>query len=227
MIISVEGNIGSGKSTLVHWLKNEFKDDCRFIFLQEPVDMWLNNVDKKGENILNKFYNNQEKYAFSFQVMSYTSKLHLIKEAMKNNPGKIIITERCVHTDREVFAKMLYNDGKIEDVYYNIYQAMFDEFLNDMGVSKFIYVKTDPKICQDRIKKRKRNEETGIELEYLKKCDHYHEEWMKNIGNILCLDGNNEFKNDVNLLKKWKSDILEFIMSGSVSSFELADMYTS
>jgi deoxyadenosine/deoxycytidine kinase len=211
MIISVEGNIGSGKSTLVHWLKNEFKDDDRFIFLQEPVDMWLNNVDKNGENMLNKFYNNQEKYAFSFQVMSYTSKLHLIKESIKNNPGKIIITERCVHTDKEVFAKMLYNDGKIEEVCYNIYQTMFSEFLNDMGVKKFIFVNTNPTICYNRIKKRNRHEESGISLEYLEKCDHYHKDWMNNINNILCLDGNNEFKNDEELLEKWKNDILGFM----------------
>lgn len=53
--------------------------------------------------------------------MSHTTKMHLVKLALLNNPGKIIITGRYIHTDREVFAKMLYNEGKIEDVCYNIY----------------------------------------------------------------------------------------------------------
>ena len=35
-------------------------------FLDEPLNLWLNNMDKNWENILNKFYNNQEKICFIF-----------------------------------------------------------------------------------------------------------------------------------------------------------------
>ena len=33
----------------------------------------------------------------------------------------IIITERSLYTDKHVFAKMLHDQGKIEDVCYQIY----------------------------------------------------------------------------------------------------------
>lgn len=211
MLISIEGNIGSGKSTLVKWLRNEFKNDERFIFIDEPLNMWLNNIDENGENMLNKFYNDQQKYGFAFQVMSYTSKMHLVKKALLNNPNKIIITERCIHTDKEVFSKMLYNEGKIETVCYNIYQTMFNEFLNDLGVDKFIYVNTQPEICYNRVKKRKREEEDGIPFDYLNICDKYHQEWVNNLDNVLKLDGNNEFEKNEGLLEKWKNKILSFV----------------
>jgi thymidylate kinase len=37
-VISIEGNIGSGKSTLMKYLKEHFKNDNHVIFLKEPVD---------------------------------------------------------------------------------------------------------------------------------------------------------------------------------------------
>ena len=43
-IFSIEGNIGSGKSTLVDILKNHVPkidmEHFKFIYLQEPVDEW-------------------------------------------------------------------------------------------------------------------------------------------------------------------------------------------
>jgi deoxyadenosine/deoxycytidine kinase len=215
MIISVEGNIGSGKSTLVNLLKEQLKDDNRFIFIQEPVDLWLKNTDKNGESILTKFYNDQEKYAFAFQIMAYTNKLHLIHHAMHQNPGKIFIVERCVYTDRNVFAKMLYNDGKIEEIFYNIYNSVFDEFLNDTCIDKFIYVDTTSSICHNRIKKRQREGENLIASEYLEKIDKYHHEWLDNIDNILCLNGNDEFEKNTKVMNVWKDKILQFIMKKS------------
>jgi len=212
MIVSIDGNIGSGKSTLVKHLKEIFKDDNRFVFIQEPVNMWMENTDKKtGENILTKFYNNQEKYGFSFQIMAYATKLHILKEAIKNNPGKIIITERCVYTDKNVFAKMLYDESKIEDVCYNIYNFMFDEFLGNTTVNRYIYVKTDFKVCDRRIKKRERTGESSIPLEYLSKCEKYHKDWLSQCNHVLTLDGNNEFESNPEILDLWKQKILDFI----------------
>ncbi len=48
MLISIEGNIGSGKSTLVEYLKSLNK----YIFVDEPVNEWLSIKDKDGMNAL-------------------------------------------------------------------------------------------------------------------------------------------------------------------------------
>ena len=136
-IISVEGNIGSGKSTLLKELKRYVEQSLyfqssKFVFLQEPVDVWNTIKDDDGKSILERFYANQEEFAFSFQMMAYISRLAQIRQAIRDNPNSIIITERCVYTDRHVFAKMLYDDKKIKKIDYEIYLKWFDEFANDI-----------------------------------------------------------------------------------------------
>ena len=83
-IISIEGNIGSGKSTLVSLLKDTFENTKSnpydVIFLQEPVDEWENIKDSAGNTMLEKFYQDQEKYSFPFQMMAYISRLALLKK---------------------------------------------------------------------------------------------------------------------------------------------------
>ena len=59
-IISIEGNIGSGKSTLVEGLKQKYKAQEHICFLQEPVDEWSCVRDNDGKTILEKYYGNQE-----------------------------------------------------------------------------------------------------------------------------------------------------------------------
>lgn len=213
-IISIEGNIGSGKSTLVEKLKNSLPTD-KYVFVREPVDIWLSIKDNNGISILEKFYENQEKYAFSFQMMTYISRLHLLKETIKLNPNKIIVMERCCLTDKNVFAKMLHDEGKIEDVNYKIYTMWFNEFLGDVEYSKFIYIDTDSKICSNRINKRSRLGENQISINYLEKCRQYHNEWLlslKNLkNNVLLLDGNNEFETNTNILNNFVDKIITFI----------------
>ena len=104
IIISIEGNIGSGKSTLVDYLKNNYTDK-NIVYLQEPVDEWNNIKDENNITILEKFYANQTKYSFAFQMMAYISRLDLLRNSIKNNPNSIIITERSLFTDKYVFAK--------------------------------------------------------------------------------------------------------------------------
>ena len=71
-IVSIEGNIGSGKSTLLANLKKYFNKNTTIIFLKEPVDEWSKIKDENGTTILEKFYADQEKYSFSFQMMHAT-----------------------------------------------------------------------------------------------------------------------------------------------------------
>ena len=60
-IISVDGNIGSGKSTLVNHLREKYKDSEMVCFLDEPVDDWKKIVDEDGVDILSKFYGDTKK----------------------------------------------------------------------------------------------------------------------------------------------------------------------
>lgn len=211
-IISVEGSIGSGKSTLLKILKNILKENENIIFLQEPVDEWESIKDKNGITILQKFYENQEKYSFAFQMMAYISRLSLLKKTIDENPNKIIITERCLNTDRYVFAKMLYDSGKMEDIEYEIYLKWFDHFANMQKIQKVIYLKTQPEICFERISKRNRDGESNIPLDYLENCHKYHEDMIENINDeILVIDSNIDTDHNPDIIDKWISLIEDFI----------------
>ena len=213
VIVSVEGNIGSGKSTFVKNMEAAFSkqgiENMKMIFVQEPVNQWTQIKDENGLDMLSKFYGNQEKYAFAFQMMAYISRLSLLKHAYEENPkNTIIVTERSVYTDRYVFAKMLYDSQKIEEVEYQIYLKWFDEFIEELPIFAMVYLHTSPEVSHMRVLKRARNGET-IPLEYLKECYRYHEEWLKKEQSVLTIDvsGENHKENTT----KWTTDFVNYL----------------
>jgi deoxyguanosine kinase len=211
-IISIEGNIGSGKSTLLSFLKKKYENNINIIFLNEPVDEWNLIKDKNNVTILQKFYENQEKYSFAFQMMVYISRLSVLKESIEKNPNSIFITERCLNTDRYIFAKMLYDSGKLEDVEYQIYLKWFDYFSELYKIQKIIYLKTDPEISFYRVKKREREGESSIPLEYLQNCHKYHEDMINNCNHQkIIIDCNKDIDLDFNIVNDWLNNINEFI----------------
>jgi deoxyadenosine/deoxycytidine kinase len=236
-ILSIEGNIGSGKSTLLANLRKYFDKNSCVIFLKEPVDEWSKIKDENGTTILEKFYADQYKYSFSFQMMAYISRLKLLKDTINQIKVKqdkfikerrqednyfklskyIIITERSLFTDKMVFAKMLYDTGKIEHVNYQIYLNWFSTFAHEFPIHKVIYVKTDPKICHQRIGKRHRDGEENIPIDYLNSCSDYHDNMLdKSSSECVCkeqlvLDGNNDIYENENILREWINAIEQFI----------------
>ena len=223
-IVSIEGNIGSGKSTLLENLRNHYKDDTHVIFLKEPVDDWDKIKDSQGNTMLKKFYADQEKYSFAFQMMAYISRLTILRDTIKeivsenNNKQYIIITERSLYTDKQVFAKMLHDQGKIEDVCYQIYLKWFEEFAKDFPINYSVYVKTDPTNCYNRIHKRSRDGEEVIPLAYLQDCHTYHEAFLDKNENEnentkpLVLDGNIDIYENKNIMDNWLNKINEFVL---------------
>lgn len=204
IILSIDGNIGSGKSTLYKDLQSYYKNNADICFVPEPVDDWTHIVDKDNVPILTNLYKNTKKYAFRFQMMAYISRLHLLRQKVKENKYRIIISERSVQTDRNVFAKMLFDDDMIEHDEYQIYNKWFDEFLDDMYLGGIIYVKADPEICSERVKTRAREGET-IPLEYLQKCHKYHEDWLETSSDKLVIEANvdTSIKENTGIRDKW------------------------
>lgn len=208
-IFSIEGNIGSGKSTLVKILKQHYSDHD-VVFLDEPVDVWESIKDSSGETILSKFYADQDKYAFSFQMMAYVSRIARLRQILRSHPNSIIITERSVLTDKNVFAKMLYDDKKIEEINYQIYLQWFDEFSQDLPLIGIIYVKASAETCYNRVIKRGRNGET-IPLEYLENCNNYHNNWLNQQDIVLTLNANEDKEEIVDDYNVWLSIISKYI----------------
>ena len=226
-IVSIEGNIGSGKSTLLENLRTHYSQNSHVIFLREPVDDWEKIKDSQGNTMLKKFYSDQEKYSFAFQMMAYISRLKILRDTIKfiteetnfnngNSNQYVIITERSLYTDKYVFAKMLHDQGKIEDVCYQIYLNWFEEFAKDFPINYSVYVNTDPQKCYERIHKRARDGEEVIPLLYLQDCHNYHEEFLDEIKGIktnkLVLNGNVDIYENEKIVEEWLEKIETFIL---------------
>jgi len=204
MIISVEGNIGAGKSTFLDRLREQFPNAY---FVPEPVDEWNTITDTNGTTILEKYYEDPKKYAFSFQMMAFITRLKLLKEAPKNC---LVITERSVFTDREIFAKMLHESGKIEDIEYKIYLKWFDELVQNLKVDGIIYLKTSHLTCFNRIKSRNRQGE-NIPPSYVADCQYYHDKWLRFLPNVIEIDGELDFSKTMPW--EWLHKLNDFFLS--------------
>jgi len=180
-VISIEGNIGSGKSTLLSHLKQSLSAEFvpQIIFLQEPVDEWENIKDDQGNTMIQKFYGDQTKYSFSFQMMAYISRLANMQNAIKNHPNHIILMERSLLTDYHVFAKMLHEKGDLLHEEFAIYKKWFHHF-NTIPMDGLIYLETSPEVALARCHKRNRQGET-ISLEYLQELHDRHENWIHEV----------------------------------------------
>ncbi len=194
-IFSLNGNIGSGKTSFLNQLKKKFP---KWNFIDEPVDTWTQFVNEKGESLLGAFYKDRKRWSYTFQNVAFLTRIRAIaqavkewKERCKNDPeelkNNIFITERCVNTDFHVFAKMLKEDGSMDKMEWDIYRQWHRYLSVDCQVSGILYVQCNPKLCSERIQLRSRKGEETIPLEYLEKLHQYHEAWINNT-NIPIID---------------------------------------
>jgi deoxyadenosine/deoxycytidine kinase len=141
--ISVIGNIGCGKSTLLHSLYDQ-EYDVAF----EPVNDW---------KFLNKFYTDMKRWCFALQVE--------ILNSFKVMDISNKIVERSPWEACNIFAKNSHlNNLMTDDEYHLICQIT-----KSVGYKPdvFIYLRSTPELCMERIKKRNRHCESKVTAEYI------------------------------------------------------------
>ena len=229
IIISIDGNIGSGKSTLVKLIKNnafeKLLKNVLVIVIDEPVKIWMNTVDNNGKNLLHNFYEDKKRWSYSFQNYAYITRIRMLLDEINKyksyNKPVIIITERSQLTDRYVFAKMLYDDCYINELEKSMYDYWYHTFDNIINIDNIIYLNTPPDTCISRIKKRGRQEEKELveDKNYIENVHKYHEEWLKENDsiNIYEICGHVDFEKDIvrqkNIIKSIANYINDIIAS--------------
>ena len=214
-LISIEGNIGVGKSTFTSILEEHIP---KSILVPEPVDLWLD-IKDENTNMLELFYNDIKRWSYTFQNMAYVTRSMLIEDTIKNNLNTnidYIFLDRSLGTDRNVFEKMLYDDKKISEIEhqcYNLWCNFYDKYVRSNIKNKTIYLRCDPSTSFQRIQKRGRNAEKNISLEYLEKLHKYHESWLSSDPTVLVLDCNKDFQSDIVYKNNLINQVLEYINS--------------
>ena len=181
IFITIEGNIGGGKSTMINLLRKQYP---QYHIIDEPVDQWLSMKDNNGKSLLELFYEDKHRWGYTFQnaayITRYLNAFHALSQPITQDT--IYISERGILTDRYVFATMLKNDGILNEIEWNLYTKWFDRFSSLITVHGIVYITTPSTICDERIKQRNRQGEDSIPQEYLSELEKYHEDWLTNVN---------------------------------------------
>lgn len=214
----LEGNIGAGKSTFLSLIEQELPVQIVY----EPHEKWQN--VGLGENLLDRFYKDTKRWAYTFQSYAFITRVIEQQEKAKTNEYGVQILERSVYSDRYCFAKNCFEMGTLSSLEWDLYKEWFEWLIANYSPKPtgFIYLKTDPEICYQRLSKRARHEETDITLEYLSSLHAKHEKWLINKEDVasylkdvpvLILDCNKEFESDTEQMKKHINAIASFLQT--------------
>jgi deoxyadenosine/deoxycytidine kinase len=198
-IVFIEGNISSGKSTLIKGLREK-----GYTVFEEPASKWTDEYkDEQGVNSLELFYQNMKGNAFRFEMLAMKTRWDIIKAALQS-PEDVVFIERSLLTDINTFALNLYEQKLLDALEWQIYREWYQDKIEDVnhlfeGVQlEFLYLRTDPKICFERKLERNRNEERHVPLEYFETIHQKHDLWLnqktfthnKQIYEPIVIDGN-------------------------------------
>ena len=190
-IYSIEGNIGAGKTTILKIIEKSFKD---IAFVEEPISKWQN---IGNENLLEKFYENPERWCFSFEFYSMLTKVEALIKAANYNQS-IIIIERSLLSNK-IFIDISKEMDKLNNMEYNILLKTWDFYIQNVypQLSGIIYLNTPVDVCVNRIIQRNRNEECNVDKSYLNILHEKFKE-LSNESTIptLIVDGNYDLKRD-------------------------------
>jgi len=177
--VTIEGNIGAGKTTLAHLLSKHF--NARLI-LEEFAD----------NPFLPKFYESPEQYAFPLELFFMAERYKQLKELLQTKDMfQNITVSDYLFTKCLLFAKV-----NLPDEEFKLYQKLF-EIINPQIVQPdiLIYLHTPVNKLQENIKKRNRQYELSIPNDYLFSLQETYTQYIKqhNIKTIFVDASNADF----------------------------------
>lgn len=162
----VAGNIGVGKSTLVKIMHERMGWEP---FYEAVVD----------NPYLADFYGDMPRWAFQSQMFFLTRRLHAHHQLLMR-PG-VVVQDRSVYEDAEIFARNLYLQGRMSERDYSTYSDMYDVLKLFLPPPHLVvYLEASVETLLKRIAVRGRDYEQNIEPAYLHDLNKLYAEWIAN-----------------------------------------------
>ena len=187
-MILFEGNIAAGKSTVGRRLA----ESELFGFVEEPVGAWIQDFE---ENLLDLFYKDTSRWAFTFQLAAFTTRAKTWTEVLSMTDHRNVVLERSIYCDRYVFAKNCYQSGLMKKTEWQLYCRLWDWLESNWCTEpdKIVYLRTPAEVCLERIESRGRSEESTIPIEYLRDLEVLHDEWLIDNPEVIVIDGQKQW----------------------------------
>ncbi len=176
MFVVVAGNIGSGKTTLTKKLSEKLG--------------WKPHFESVQDNpYLSDFYSDMSRWSFPLQVYFLTHRFNTHKQ-IETLPASSI-QDRSIYEDANIFARSLYDQGKLDERDYQNYRNLYESMIQYLSPpTLMIFLRRSIPKLQERIKQRGRDYEQAIPVEYLTSLNEYYDQWYKNydLGKSLIID---------------------------------------
>lgn len=170
LLVSIEGPIGVGKTSLARILKDNLGFRCFYeLSFRNPY--------------LDRFYRDIERYSFPIQLEFLANRFRQWRRIQKIE-GRVVC-DYFFYKD-EIFAQM---NLKGEDL--NLYKRVYNLMVEHIKPPDYvIYLSATPEVLLDRIKKRGREYESPITLEYLNRLCRFYSDYFRSysLSPVLRLD---------------------------------------
>jgi deoxyadenosine/deoxycytidine kinase len=186
VIVTVEGEIGAGKTELVRALAAELETrGVRVCTVLEPVDQW------SAAGILEKFYADPARYAYSFQSYVYVTRTVALARAFAEHAeADVFLLERSPATDNVFVALLRETMDPVELRMYETWCGAWQDALGvDLSSATVLYLKPSLETCMGRVAKRGRRGEVtagaadtapaGVSQEYQARLRRAHEAFFE------------------------------------------------
>ena len=163
-LVVVAGNIGAGKTSLAERIGARLG--------------WRTGYESVADNpYLADFYSDMRAWSFHLQIFFLGHRAQQYLEAAHDLRSAIL--DRSIYEDFHIFARALHHMGDLSERDYLAYRRLFDLTVDSLPrPNLLIYLKAPVNILLDRIKRRARNVETGISLDYLSLLNSFYDEWL-------------------------------------------------
>jgi len=176
VFVAVAGNIGAGKSSLTRLLAQHFGWKPYF----ESVD---------DNPYLPDFYADMQRWSFHLQIYFLANRFKHHKRMTES--GESVIQDRSIYEDAEIFARNLYEIGKMDQRDYDNYASLFHVMTDYLKTPDLmIYLRASVDTLMEQISRRGRSFEQKIQRDYLEQLQKHYESWIGryNRGPLLVLE---------------------------------------
>ena len=196
--IGLAGNIGVGKTTFTKLLSEKLN--------------WTPFFESVSDNpYLSDFYSDMKRWSFNLQIFFLHKRFEMHQKMSASLTS--VIQDRTIYEDLEIFARNLYQLGKLSqrdwDNYCGLFKVM-NSYLKRPDL--IIYLKADTDTLLSRIKKRGRDYENSIDSEYIHTLNISYDRWIESISDqpvmIIETDYFNIFE-DAKIFNDIQKDILK------------------